>query len=240
VSICLLYLHGKIFDRLPRVRFINELEIQLKQIFTMEKAGKEELNNEKEVNKENTQEETVVKDEIKTGAEEDKTDSGEKSDKKRKAKKDKKEQLIEELGEKLVELTDKHLRLQAEFDNFRRRTMKEKAELIKTGGESVLVNILPVIDDFERALESLKDVAEDDAGKQGTLLIYAKFREFLRQNNVKEIDALHMDFDVDHHEAITKIPAPEEELKGKVVDVIQKGYQLNDKVIRFAKVVVGE
>jgi len=137
-------------------------------------------------------------------------------------------------------LSDKHLRLQAEFDNFRKRTVREKADLIKSGGETVLTGILPVIDDFERAIESLKEVAEDDPGKQGTLLIYSKLREFLKQNNVKEIEALHHDFDVDYHEALTKIPAPEEKLKGKVVDVIQKGYTLNDKVIRYAKVVVGE
>lgn len=157
-----------------------------------------------------------------------------------KKKKEKHEKVLEELGEKLNELNDKHIRLQAEFDNFRKRTIKEKAELIKSGGETVLVNILPIIDDFERAIESLKDVAENDAGKQGTLLIYSKFRDFLKQNNVKEIDALNQEFDVEHHEAVTKIPAPEKELKGKVVDVIQKGYQLNDKVIRFAKVVIGE
>jgi len=144
------------------------------------------------------------------------------------------------LKEKLKELSDKHLRLQAEFDNFRKRTIKEKADLIKSGGETVLTGILPVIDDFERAIQALKEVAEDDPGKKGTLLIYSKFREFLKQNNVKEIEALHVDFDVDHHEALTKIPAPEEKLKGKVVDVIQKGYMLNDKVIRYAKVVVGE
>ncbi len=202
--------------------------------------GKEEKNNEMEVNTENVQEETSVNEKIKQQAEEEKKESTEKSGKKKKIKKDKKEQVIEELAEKLSEITDKHLRLQAEFDNFRRRTIKEKSDLIKSGGESVLVNILPVVDDFERALESLKEVPEEDAGKQGTLLIYAKFSEFLKQNNVKEIDALHQDFDVDHHEALTKIPAPEEKLKGKVVDVIQKGYQLNDKVIRFAKVVVGE
>jgi len=163
-----------------------------------------------------------------------------KADKKKKSGKDKKESKIEELEEKLKDLSDKHLRLQAEFDNFRKRTVREKAELIKSGGESVLTGILPVIDDFERAIQSLKDVPEEDAGKQGTLLIYSKFREFLKQNNVKEIDALHQPFDVDHHEALTKIPAPEEKLKGKVVDVIQKGYTLNDKVIRYAKVVVGE
>ncbi len=206
----------------------------------MEKTGKEDLNKEMEGKPEKAQEETVIQEEMETSTEDNKTESAEKSSKKKKPKKDKKEVLIEELAEKLAELTDKHLRLQAEFDNFRRRTLKEKADLIKSGGESVLINILPVIDDFERALDSLKSVPEEDAGKQGTLLIYAKFKEFLKQNSVKEIDALHKDFDVDHHEAITKIPAPEEDLKGKVVDVIQKGYQLNDKVIRFAKVVIGE
>ncbi len=164
----------------------------------------------------------------------------EKSGKKKKFKKDKKDELLESLNAKLTELTDKHLRLQAEFDNFRKRTIKEKTDLIKSGGESVLVNILPVIDDFERALESMKEVSEEDIGKQGTLLIYNKFKEFLKQNNVKEIEAMNQDFDVDLHEAITKIPAPDEKLKGKVVDVIQKGYLLNDKVIRFAKVVIGE
>ncbi len=163
-----------------------------------------------------------------------------KSDKKKKGKKDKKEAIIEELEEKLEQMQDKHLRLQAEFDNFRRRTIKEKADLIKSGGETVLVNILPVIDDFERALGSLKEVPDEDAGKQGTLLIYNKFQEFLKQNSIKEIEALEQDFDVDLHEAITKIPAPNNELKGKVVDVVQKGYCLNDKVIRFAKVVIGE
>lgn len=163
-----------------------------------------------------------------------------KSDKKKKSKKDKKEAKIDELEDQLKEMQDKHLRLQAEFDNFRRRTIKEKSDLIKSGGESVLINILPVIDDFERALESMKDISDDDAGKQGTLLIYNKFKEFLKQNNIKEIEALQQDFDVDLHEAITKIPAPSDELKGKVVDVVQKGYCLNDKVIRFAKVVIGE
>jgi molecular chaperone GrpE len=160
--------------------------------------------------------------------------------KRKKSKKDQKEAKVSQLEDRLEELSDKHLRLQAEFDNFRRRTIREKADLIKTGGESVLTGILPVIDDFERAIQSLKEVPEDDPGKKGTLLIYSKFREFLKQNNVKEIEALHQDFDVDLHEALTKIPAPGKNLKGKVVDVIQKGYLLNDKVIRYAKVVVGE
>lgn len=169
------------------------------------------------------------------------TDTDEKSeDKKKKSKKEIIEEKFQEMEEKFIELSDRHLRLQAEFDNFRRRTIREKADLIKSGGETVLTGILPIIDDFERAIQSLKDVPEEDPGKKGTLLIYSKFREFLKQNNVKEVEALNKDFNVDLHEALTKIPVPEEELKGKVVDVIQKGYMLNDKVIRYAKVVVGE
>ena len=174
-----------------------------------------------------------------TNSEKDKV-SEEKPSKKKKSKKDKKQAEIDDLKNKLNDISDKHLRLQAEFDNFRRRTMMEKVELMKSGGETILVNLLPVIDDFERALDSLKDVDDNDAGKQGTTLIYNKFEEFLKQNNVKEIDALHTDFDVDLHEALTKIPAYKKKLKGKVVDVIQKGYLLNDKVIRYSKVVIGE
>ncbi len=198
----------------------------------------EDINNQE---KEATTEETPnIEPDAETTEDKHEIHTGEKSHKKMRFKKDKNEVLVQELGEKLVELTDKHLRLQAEFDNFRKRTMKEKAELIKSGGESVLINILPVVDDFERALNSLKEVPADDAGKKGTQLIYNKFSEFLKQNNIKEIDATNQDFDVDLHEAITKIPAPDESLKGKVVDVVQKGYFLNDKVIRFAKVVIGE
>lgn len=182
----------------------------------------------------------ITQSEEKPAEENTESQADEDEHKKTKHKKDKNEVLIQELGEKLLELNDKHLRLQAEFDNFRKRTMKEKAELIKSGGESVLINILPVVDDFERALVSLKDVSDDDAGKKGTQLIYNKFSEFLKQNNIKEIDAVNQDFNVDLHEAITKIPAPDESLKGKVVDVLQKGYLLIEKVIRFAKVVIGE
>lgn len=200
---------------------------------------KNKVNNDnKKATEEAKDKEVIVEEKSTEKADSDKNE--EKSAKRKKSKKDKKEEKIKELGEKLAEINDKHLRLQAEFDNFRRRTIKEKADLIKSGGESVIVNIIPVIDDFERALELLKDVNDEDAGKQGTLLIYNKFKEFLKQNNVKEIEALHQDFDVDLHEAITKIPAPEEKLKGKVVDVVQKGYLLNEKVIRFAKVVIGE
>lgn len=159
---------------------------------------------------------------------------------KKKSKKDKTHEQLEKLEHELAEVKDKHIRLQAEFDNFRKRTLKEKMELMKSGGETVLNGILPVIDDFERAMSAFGEVEDESAIKQGVTLIYNKFQDFLKQNGVKEIEAKEKDFDTDLHEAITKIPAPTEELKGKVVDVIQKGYLLNEKVIRFAKVVIGE
>jgi molecular chaperone GrpE len=158
----------------------------------------------------------------------------------KKPKKDKNADKIEELGNKLAEINDRHLRLQAEFDNFRKRTLKEKAELIKSGGESVLTNILPIIDDFDRALSTMTDVSEEDPAKIGFMLIFNKFKDFLRINQVTEIDAIGQEFNVDQHDAITKIPAPSEDLKGKVVDVVQKGYLLNGKVIRYSKVVIGD
>jgi len=138
------------------------------------------------------------------------------------------------------ELKDKYVRLSAEFDNYRKRTLKEKMELSKSAGEDILISILPVVDDFDRAVKSVDEANDIVAIKEGVHLIYAKFKEFLNQKGVKEIDALHKEFDTDEHEALTKIPAPEEDLKGKVVDVIEKGYLLNEKVIRFSKVVVGE
>ncbi len=147
---------------------------------------------------------------------------------------------LEKLAGELADVKDKHVRLQAEFDNFRKRTLKEKTDLIKSGGESVLKNIIPVVDDFDRAMAAVGEVEDENPLKQGVNLIYTKFQEFLKQNGVTEIDAKDQDFDTDLHEALTKIPAPTEELKGKVVDVIQKGYLLHDKVIRFAKVVIGE
>ena len=145
-----------------------------------------------------------------------------------------------ELKANLAGANDKYLRLSADFDNFRRRTLKEKMELINSASEKVLSNILSVIDDFERAIQASNNSTDAEATKEGILLIYNKFKDFTKQNGVTEIDAIGADFNTDMHEAITKIPAPTEELKGKVVDVIQKGYYLNDKVIRFAKVVVGE
>lgn len=132
------------------------------------------------------------------------------------------------------------MRLSAEFDNYRKRTLKEKMELTKSAGEKILVNVLPVMDNFERALQSIDEAKDVEALKEGVHLIYNNFKDFILQNGVKEIEAINTEFDTDIHEAITKIPAPSEDLKGKVVDCVEKGYTLNEKVIRFSKVVVGE
>jgi len=161
---------------------------------------------------------------------------------KKSSKRDKRSKVkeVEELGLKLQEINDKYLRLSAEFDNYRKRSMKEKMEIIKSAGESILVNILPVIDDIERAMGSISEAKDIDAVKEGLDLIYNKFKEFLSQQGVKEIEALDQDFDTDKHEAISKIKAPDKKSKGKIIDVVEKGYFLNDKVIRYSKVVIGE
>ncbi len=155
-------------------------------------------------------------------------------------KKTKAEEQLEQAELDLLELKDRHIRLQAEFDNYRKRTLKERMELLKTASESLLINILPIVDDFDRAIQTLENEEDESHIKDGLKLIYNKFQEFLKQNGVKEIEAKEQDFNTDLHEAITKIPAPTEELKGKIVDVLQKGYYLNDKVIRFSKVIIGE
>lgn len=182
-----------------------------------------------------TTEQQVVYETTKT--EEQATEDKKKS---KKSTKEKKVDEIEELGIKLQDINDKYIRLSAEFDNYRKRTLKEKMELTKSAGEKILVNILPVMDNFERALKVIDDAKDIDAVKDGIHLIFNNFKEFITQNGVKEIESVNQEFNTDIHEAITKIPAPTEELKGKVVDCIEKGYFLNEKVIRFAKVVVGE
>jgi molecular chaperone GrpE len=142
--------------------------------------------------------------------------------------------------EKNAELQDKYLRLSAEFDNFRKRTHREKMDLIKTASGDLLIKILPVIDDIERGLVAVNTAQDLDAVKQGMNLIYSRFKEFLQTNGIKEIEALSEEFNTDFHEAVTKIPVSDEAMKGKVVDVVEKGYYLYDKVIRYPKVVVGE
>ncbi|MDR0542837.1 MAG: nucleotide exchange factor GrpE [Dysgonamonadaceae bacterium] len=140
--------------------------------------------------------------------------------------------------EELAQLKDSCLRLMAEYDNYRKRTVKEKAELIKNGGEKILVGLLPVVDDFVRALETIEKATDSDAIKEGIDLIFQKFLSFLQQNGVKPIEVIGKEFDPDFCEAVAAIPAKEEEQRGKVIDDVQTGYTLNDKVIRHAKVVV--
>ena len=153
------------------------------------------------------------------------------------------EQLEKELEDAqavIEEQKDKYLRLSAEFDNYRKRTMKEKAELILNGGEKSISSILPVIDDFERAIKTMETAKDVKAVKEGVELIYNKFMAVMSQNGVKVIETKDQPLDTDYHEAIAVIPAPSEEQKGKILDCVQTGYTLNDKVIRHAKVVVGE
>lgn len=147
---------------------------------------------------------------------------------------------LETLQKKYNELNDSHLRLMAEFDNYRKRTLREKADLIKTGAETALKNLLPVVDDFERALQNIRGSEDAKAIKEGVELIYSKFISYLAQQGVKPIEAVGKPFDTEQFEAIATIPAPEPDLKGKVLDCVQTGYTLHDKVLRHAKVVVGE
>lgn len=168
-------------------------------------------------------------------------DANDQTDKKssRKSKKSGLEKENKELKEKADELNDKYLRLFSEFDNFRKRTLKEKVEMSKTASEDVIASLLPVLDDFERAIKSMD---ESDAGqslKEGVILIFNKFFTILKQKGLEQMKVLGEEFDTDYHEAITNITSPSPDQKGKVLDEIEKGYLLNGKVIRYAKVVVG-
>jgi molecular chaperone GrpE len=147
---------------------------------------------------------------------------------------------LKALEQELQEQKEKYLRLSADFDNYRKRTMKEKIELTKQAGEEIFARILPVLDNLERAMKVVEEAKDLDAVKEGMHLIYNMFNEYLGQQGVKEIVAMHQEFDTDLHDAVTKIPAPDKKLKGKIVDVIERGYFLNDKVLRYAKVVIGE
>ena len=193
-------------------------------------------NNEKEIKQEEmeaqdiqtAQEETVAQEE--TAQQEESTLTAE-------------EKLTKELEAAQAEIEDhkdKYLRLSAEFDNYRKRTMKEKAELILNGGEKSISSILPIVDDFERALQNMQNATDVAAVREGVELIYNKFMNVLGQNGVKVIETKELPLDTDFHEAVAMIPAPSEELKGKIIDCVQTGYILNEKVIRHAKVVVGE
>lgn len=212
------------------------------------KTKKEESNSKKETAEEkaveNSQAEGKTAEHNKdsdNAAEEENTEADVNTETKEEALDEKQEiDPLEAAEQQAREWQDKYLRLSADFDNYRKRTLKEKMEMTKTASAGVITDILPVMDDFDRARDSMSNSQDIDAVKDGINLIYNKLLDFFKQEGVKEIEAKEKEFNVDLHEAVTKIPAPEEKLKGKVVDVIQKGYYLGDKVIRYAKVVVGE
>lgn len=171
------------------------------------------------------------------------------SEKKAQNKKDKSKkqsetnELKEQIGElelKIEEQKDKYLRLFADFDNYKKRAARERLELIKDAGKDIMSVFLPVLDDFTRAIKSAEESKDADSLKEGMYLIYHKMEKSLEQKGLKKMESLGTDFDPELHEALTEIPAPSDELKGKVVDVVEDGYLLNEKIIRYAKVVVGK
>ena len=192
------------------------------------------------------QEEEVTKNEeamVEETAQTEENASGENTQEEAQAELSAEEQLANMLAEAqqmVEEQKDKYLRLSAEFDNYRKRTLKEKAELIKNGGEKTLTAILPVLDDFERALKNMEASEETKAMKEGVELIFSKFQKILGQEGLQKIETEGQAFDTDYHEAIALIPAPSEDLKGKILDCVQTGYMLNEKVIRHAKVAVAQ
>ncbi|MCH5235598.1 MAG: nucleotide exchange factor GrpE [Muribaculaceae bacterium] len=150
------------------------------------------------------------------------------------------EKKIEELQQQVEKEKKEYLFLMAEFDNFRKRTLKEKSEIIKNAGENVLKGLLPIMDDFERGIKAAENSPEADSVKEGVKLIYNKLQKYLNQNGVKEMDPNDDTFDTEKHEAISVVPVPDESKKGKILDTVEKGYTINDKVLRHAKVVVGQ
>lgn len=175
-----------------------------------------------------------------TDEKEVKDSKNQKDSKKDKSNKDDLKQQLEEKEAELAELKDKYLRIFAEFDNFKKRTMKEKMDFMRNASQDVLEDMLPVLDDFDRAKQSSDDDKTEEAFSEGVTLVYNKLNNIMKAKGIKSMETTGEEFDPELHEAITKIPAPSEDMKGKIIDTIQKGYYLNDKIIRHAKVVVGE
>lgn len=167
----------------------------------------------------------------------------EQNDKQEKTEQDERDVLLkktEELNKQLSELNDKYIRLLAEFDNYKKRTRKEKENLLKYAGEEVWKSILPIIDDFERAIKENQNTEDIEVVKKGFDIIFNKIKHIITQNKLTAIDCLHKEFNADIMEAVAKVPAPSEDMKGKVIEELEKAYQLDDKIIRYAKVIVGE
>jgi len=186
-----------------------------------------------EENQASREDQASVKDEKSSEAKENSNDSEESTENEHEA-------AMTELQKKYDTINDKYLRLYSEFENFRRRTAKEKLDLMKNAGSDVVGDILPVVDDFDRAIELNEDNTDPEALKEGFKLIHHKLLHLLKNQGLKPMDSINQPFDTEYHEAITNIPAPSEDMKGKVIDVAEKGYFYNDKVLRYAKVVVGQ
>lgn len=185
---------------------------------------------------EQVKEEELQQEETQTEAQNDEVESQEEQPAKEETPEDK----IAALQAELEKSQKEYLFLMAEFDNYRKRTVKEKAELIKNGGEKAMLGLLPVIDDFERAIDAIDKSSDVEGLKEGVDLIYNKFMKYLESQQVKPMESTGTDFDADIYEAVTTFPAPDESMKGKVIDTVQKGYTINEKVLRHAKVVVGQ
>lgn len=195
----------------------------------MSKNEQEQVKEEEELQQEETQTEAQNAEVESQNAEEEQP-----------AKEETPEDKIAALQAELEKSQKEYLFLMAEFDNYRKRTVKEKAELIKNGGEKAMLGLLPVIDDFERAIDAIDNSSDVESLKEGVDLIYNKFMKYLESQQVKPMESTGTDFDADIYEAVTTFPAPDESMKGKVIDTVQKGYTINEKVLRHAKVVVGQ
>jgi len=240
LTICLLISIGRLF--------VNNLSDRIENKHTMNKSSEDKKTLDQEQNKAQEDKKNNGQEAKAPDKKEEKAKNTEKEKEQTKSKKDsssskktKKQdaEKISELEAKLEEQKDKFLRLYAEFENYRRRTSKEKLALSQTASENIITKLLPVMDDYERARKAQKDTGDLEAFKEGIELIADKFWKILSQEGLEVIESNEKEFNTDEHEAITKIPAPTEELKGKVVDTTEKGYKLKDKVIRYAKVVVG-
>jgi molecular chaperone GrpE len=208
------------------------------------KENQKEMDNQPDIEVDNNLENEVVPTEDISEQENVKKDElieeNEPVTKKKKVKKKKEISEIDRISKELGEMKDKYLRIFAEFDNYRKRTIKERQDIIKLASRDALNAILPAVDDFDRAIKVAAENENEADIPEGIILIYTKLFKALEQQGIKEMISTGQDFDPELHEALTKIPAPSDELKGKVIDTIEKGFYLNDKIIRYAKVVVGE
>lgn len=200
------------------------------------------MNSTKDENMEKQEEKVTKQEEVNNNEEQSETPASEKTTEESKelSPEEKLQQSLDEAEKRIAEIQDKYLRLSAEFDNYRKRTIKEKSEIIKNAAEKTITAILPVLDDMERAIANMQKSEDAKAWLEGVELINNKFLKILSQEGLNKIETEGADFDTDYHEAIAMIPAPNEEQKGKVLDCVQTGYKLNDKVIRHAKVAVAQ